>query len=517
MEENEKSQGTARELDLRHLLTLLLNKSWIVALAAAGCAVVMLVISLYFLTPQYQSSAMFYVNNSSISLGDTSLSIDSGDITAKRNLVEVYLIILESREHLVDVIDYSGVDRTYRELQDMITASSVNSTEIFKVVVTSPDPEEARQIASAIEKTLPKRITKIIDGTSAQIVDTAIKASAPSSPNHVRNAIIGLLIGFVLSVAAIVLRAVFDVTIRAEEDVQLSCAHPVLAAVPDMNAQSKGGYYYYGKYGHSSKKKNANAQNGEAETVLYGPGISFAASEAYKLLRTKLQFSFVDDRDCHIIGISSAMAGEGKSLSSINLAYSLAQLEKRVLLIDCDMRRPSLDAKLPIEKVPGLSNYLTRQVHKAEVIQKYKTEECEFDVISSGRNPPNPIELLSSERMAEALKQLSDSYDYIILDLPPVGEVSDALVAAKLVDGILLVVRQDYCNRTALSAAVSQFGFVDARILGVVLNCAVDNGGRYGKRYRGYRGYYRRYYGRYYKSYEGSYLSAHRDGAQEKK
>jgi capsular exopolysaccharide synthesis family protein len=164
------------------------------------------------------------------------------------------------------------------------------------------------------------------------------------------------------------------------------------------------------------------------------------------------------------------------------------------------MRRPSLSVKLPIQKIPGLSNYLTRQVHKEEVIQKYTTEECSFDVISAGRNPPNPIELLSSERMQKALDQLRASYDYIILDLPPVGEVSDALVAAKLVDGILLVVRQNYCNRTVLNEAVNQFGFVDTRILGVVLNCTTDGGSRYGKRYRSYK--------RYYSRYEGSYMAA---------
>jgi capsular exopolysaccharide synthesis family protein len=196
------------------------------------------------------------------------------------------------------------------------------------------------------------------------------------------------------------------------------------------------------------------------------------------------------------------MAGEGKSLSSVNLAYALAQLDKRVLLIDCDLRRPSLAAKLPIKKVPGLSNYLTRQVGMDEILQTYtgEGEECSFNVIAAGRNPPNPIELLNSNRMQKALDQLRESYDYIILDLPPVGEVSDALVVSKLVDGVLLVVRQNYCNRNLLSAAVKQFTFVETRILGVVMNCAEEDNGAYGKYYRGYR--------RSYSRYEGSYLAA---------
>jgi capsular exopolysaccharide synthesis family protein len=164
------------------------------------------------------------------------------------------------------------------------------------------------------------------------------------------------------------------------------------------------------------------------------------------------------------------------------------------------MRRPSLSVKLPIKKTPGLSNYLTRQVHKEDVVQRYATEDCAFDVISAGRNPPNPIELLSSSRMNKILDQFHPSYDYIILDLPPVGEVSDALVVGKLVDGILLVVRQNYCNSKALSDAVTQFEFVEARILGVVMNCSNETTGRYQKYYRGFRGYTSRY--------EGSYISA---------
>ena len=501
MSEKAVRKESATEIDLRRLGSALLRKSWLIIIASVLCAVLALGFTHYFVTPQYQSSTMFYVNNSTLSLNDVSLS--SGDISTRKDLVDSYIVILNSRDFLTDVKDYAGIDHSVGKLREMISAASVNSTEIFEVVVTNPDPNEARKIAHAIEELLPKRIASIIEGSSAKVVDTPIVAVNPSSPSYPKNVIIGFLVGLLFSTALIALREQFDVTIRAEEDVRQSCTYPVLAEVPDMQAQSKGGYYY-----RDTQKRPTGAITGEKETVLVGNGISFAASEAYKLLRTKLQFSFVDENDCHIVGVSSAMAGEGKSISSVNLAYSLSQLEKRVLLIDCDMRRPSLNAKLPIQKVPGLSNYLTRQVHKDEVIQKYTTEECSFDVISSGRNPPNPIELLSSERMQKALDQLRQSYDFIILDLPPVGEVSDALVAAKLVDGILLVVRQNYCSRTALNAAVEQFDFVDTRILGIVLNCTTEGSGRYGKHYKSYK--------RYYSRYEGSYMAATKAARHEK-
>ena len=180
-------------------------------------------------------------------------------------------------------------------------------------------------------------------------------------------------------------------------------------------------------------------------------------------------------------------------MSAVNLAYTTSQLGKRVLLIDCDMRRPSLADKLPINKQPGLSDYLTGQINAENLLQYcgIKDDAQAFHVISSGRTPPNPMELLSSARMERMLMRLKESYDYIILDLPPVGEVGDAMAAAKLTDGMLVVVRQDYCNRLALNSAVRQFEFVDAKILGVVFNCVSEEG----------RGYYQKYYRRYYRKY----------------
>ena len=503
MNEKEKEKASGREIDLRQLLTGLLKKSWIIVLVSVICAALTFLGTYYFITPQYRASSVFYVNNNTVDIGNVELGLSSGDITARKSLVDSYIVILKSRSTLLQVIDYAGVNMSYGALRGMITAGSVDGTEIFQVVITSPDPYLSEKLANAIAHILPNRISNIITNTEAKVVDTAVVPSAPSSPSYSKNTTMGFLIGLVLSMGIVVLWELFDVTIRTEEDVTSCCPHPVLASVPDMLNQSKGGYYY------RDGNARTGALSGDKKPVLVGPGISFAASEAYKLLRTKLQFSFVDEQDCHIIGVSSALAGEGKSLSSINLAYAMAQLEKKVLLVDCDMRRPSLNAKLPIQKVPGLSNFLTRQVSKQEVIQKYTTEECEFDVVASGRNPPNPIELLSSERMTKVLEELRADYDYIILDLPPVGEVSDALVATRLADGILFVVRQNYCDRNALGAALDQFRFVDTRILGVVLNCTTEDARRYGKRY--YRGY-RRYYSRY----EGSYMSAAKANKRDK-
>lgn len=501
MDEKMMHKNEEVEVDLGRLLQAVWNRIWLVAMVAVLTTAIALVGTLMFITPQYQSSAKFYVNNGSLSLGDFSLS--AADLSASKGLVNTYIVILGTRETLNDVIDYAGVDMTYGQLKEIVTAASVDDTEIFQVTVTHPDPVIAEKLANAIAQILPKRIDTIVEGTSAKVAEAAVIASSPSSPNYVKNSIIGLLVGAVLTVAAIIIRELVDVTVRAEEDIARVCGHPVLAAVPDMTAPTKGGHYQRGGYG---ERKNGNGA--PLEPVLIGNDISFAASEAYKLLRTKLQYSFADEGNSRVIGISSALTGEGKSLTSVNLAHSLSQLDKKVLLVDCDMRRPSLSAKLPISKRPGLSGYLTSQNSLEELIQDCNIpgDETAFKVIASGQNPPNPIELLSSARMSRLLDKLRETFDYIILDLPPVNEVSDSLAVAKKVDGILMVVRQHYCQRPALSGAVRQFDFVDGRILGVVFNCTISESGRYG--------YYRRYYRKYYKygykygyKYEGSYLS----------
>ena len=264
------------------------------------------------------------------------------------------------------------------------------------------------------------------------------------------NTLISFLLAFVLAIGVIVLREIFDITIRAEEDITQICDHPVLAVVPDMNAPSKGGYY-------ERKKSDTKTSSPKAQPELIGGGISFGAAEAYKLLRTKLQFSFANENDSRVIGISSALSGEGKSLTSVNLSYMLSQLDKNVIPIDCDMRRPTLAEKLSISKRPGLSNCLSGQTSLEKIIQNcgIRDDEEAFDVVAAGPNPPNPVELLSSARMMQVIEQLRKVYDYIILDLPPVGEVNDAMAVAKGSDGILLVVRENHCTSGACGCGAS--------------------------------------------------------------
>ncbi len=216
----------------------------------------------------------------------------------------------------------------------------------------------------------------------------------------------------------------------------------------------------------------------DAEATI-GSRRSFAMTEAHKRLRTNIMFSFTDESECHVIGVTSAMAHEGKTTTSINLAYDLMKAGKKTLLIDADMRLSRVAHFLEVNRAPGLSNVLVGNQNVKAAIQ-YSNIHDEMEVITCGDFPPNPTELLSSKRFAGMIEALRDEYEYIVVDLPPVAEVSDALIASKVVDGMIVVVRQDYVDKRLLDDTIHQLNLSDARVIGMVLTCALY-GTKYGK------------------------------------
>ena len=267
--------------------------------------------------------------------------------------------------------------------------------------------------------------------------------------------------------------------------------------------------YYYGNYNYYNSKtaysSGKDIDHGNDIKVI-GHALNFASREAYKQLRTNLDFSLADVEGCRCIGITSPMRGDGKSLTAINLSFSLAEDGYKVLLIEGDMRIPTIARKMNLDKKTGLSNILssTDSFYKMDIIDVGDDTQEKFNLVIAGSIPPNPQELLGSKRMAELIEFLKKKYDYIILDLPPVTAVADALVASKILDGMLLIVRHDHTERGALSESIRQLEFSGIRILGFVFNAANNDDSGYSRRYK-YR--YRRYknyrYG--YNSYNNGY------------
>ena len=252
------------EIDLLKLAKVLWRKIWVILI----CAVVLGIAGYYWtyrkMYTSYRSSALLYVNNNSVSLGSAKLSISSGDIKAVNNLMETYSIILNSRNTLTEIIEETGIPFTYEELKSMIKSETVNDTAIFKITVTTPDPELSAHLANSILEVLPGKIATIIEGASAQIVDYAVTGEPVVNGNPIKTAAIGALIGIVLSCGVIIFLSLIDTKIRNEEYLLENFKDiPVLTSIPNLNENEKGGYYGYRKQpSKSSEKLHVNSGNG---------------------------------------------------------------------------------------------------------------------------------------------------------------------------------------------------------------------------------------------------------------
>lgn len=231
----------------------------------------------------------------------------------------------------------------------------------------------------------------------------------------------------------------------------------------------------------------------------------FSVVEAYKTIRTNLQFSLTKKTGNTII-ITSTLPRDGKSTVVANVGVAFAQIGVKTLIIDADLRKPRMNKFFNIPAVPGLSNHLAGLAPLSEVVQS--TNYPNLHVIPSGILPPNPAELIASTAMDRLVESMKEQYDVILMDTPPANIVSDAVVATKFADGVILVVRHSVTTHPDVARAIKSFELVNAKIIGLVLN-AVDYSKIYGKRYGSY-GKYGKYssYGKYgayggYGSYGG--------------
>lgn len=254
-----------------------------------------------------------------------------------------------------------------------------------------------------------------------------------------------------------------------------------------------------GIFSKKHKGKQFSARE-TAENRTLHKNLEFTATEQYKLIRANLDFTLLDNDRCPVIGVTSSIRGEGKSTTAVNLAYVFAERGNKVLLIDGDLRIPSIAKKLNIESTPGLADLLRGKGMQESEFQSYLLSN--WYVLPAGDIPPNPSELLGSKRMGTGLSKLREVFDYIIIDLPPVNLVSDAISISEYLSGMVVIVREEYTTKKELEHCFRQLKLAGVTILGIVMNESNPEGlmqskyGKYGK-YRKYR--YYKYY-KYYSS-----------------
>jgi capsular exopolysaccharide synthesis family protein len=339
-----------------------------------------------------------------------------------------------------------------------------------------------------LQKTNQANIRVAEQENNMSLAEPAEVPGGPIGPNRLR----GLLISVFLSLAAGVGVAFFleylDNTIKTVEDVGRYAQLPALSVIPAISEVTSAASV-------SKKMKGALAGGANVNEALAKPDHSFlfsarsSAAEAYRVLRTSVLLSTAGSPPRTIL-VTSGQPGEGKTTTVINTAISLAQLGASVLVVDGDLRRPSAHKMFEISQSQGLSTYLSREIELEPLIQKLQIPN--LSLLPCGPVPPNPAELISSEKMKTMVRELRSKYDHILIDSPPLMNVTDPVILSTLVDGVILVVHGGRSSRQVVQRTRQELTSVGAKIFGVVLN-NVD------MRREGYDSYhyYSRYYGRY--------------------
>lgn len=253
--EQKKSNAISKDyyvIDLAHVAKYVWHRIWAVAVTGVLAAAIAFSFAAFVITPTYSSSIMLYVNNSSFTVGDLGFSISSSEISAAQSLVKTYTVLLKNRTTLEKIIDETKVNYTWEELYEKIEAAPVNETEIMEVTVTTNDPYEAEKIANGIAKVLPKRVSEIVEGSSMEVVDSAIANTKKVAPSITKYTAIGFVLGVFLSLALLVILSLLDNTIHDEEYILNNYGYPILAKIPDLLDSGTKKYSYYNSYQKSN-------------------------------------------------------------------------------------------------------------------------------------------------------------------------------------------------------------------------------------------------------------------------
>ena len=429
-------------MELRTYLLALRKHWWIVLLATVICTLAAGV-AYIFTPPVYSSSVTFYV---STPLSDGNNPLSAGQFAQAR--VNSYVALLQSEELASRVIRNQQLTVTTAELRKEIEATAELNTVLVTAEVRDVDRTRSLAIARGIANTFGLMVDELDNqGRGANVVTISAVSGPTLAPLPVQPLKriyggLGLLAGLALGAAIAIARETLDQSVRNPQTAGALLSAPVIGVI-DFDPEAK---------------KNP---------LLIGETASSVRAESFRQLRTNLQF--IDaTRSADVLLVTSSVPDEGKSLTAANLAISFVEFGDRVLLIEADLRRPSLWSYFGVEREVGLTNVLVGQTEVSGAIQAWGNDG--LHILPSGPLPPNPAELLGSRAMVDVITELRLTFDKIIIDTPPLLPVTDAALCSAAADGVVLIIRSGKTHRSQVTSAVNALNQVNARMLGSILN-----------------------------------------------
>ena len=464
-------ESGARQINIKKLIFYLLKRCWLIIL----CAVIGFV-GLYWYAADYQkdtytASATVYVLNGNPNVVNYQYT-NTSDLNSAVALLETYKVVIKSTKVMSVVserliADYPGITPGF--IASTLSMGSVSETGVFRIRSTTTNAKLSADICNAVVDVAPAEIIRVVAAGNMEVIDYAEAPYYPDERSPMKKGLIGALAGAFLAAALLVLLFLLNRKVTDTEDLTDNYTPPVLAEI-----------------------RREKVKGTDPARLLLDSGSEMEQVESYAKLRMNLLYTLAG-KEKKAVAVSSAIAGEGKSTITANLAISCAMSGKKVLLVDADIRRACQRDHFKYEEdTPGLSEVLIGESTWQDAVILSGREN--LDILPAGHAAPNPAELLSLPALSAALLEMEHQYDLVLLDTPPINVVSDPLTLSSYVAGCVMVIRQDYSDHREIRKALISAEMAGMNILGFTFyGEKLKQGKYYGKKY------YKKYYSRYEK------------------
>lgn len=453
--------GIMKKTDYKNILNIVLRKKKNIGIIILISLIIGAIFSFGIIKKEYKASTTLILGRTTYISEDmkneqlTSGQVTSSEIKMSSEIISTYEELVKSNTSIKEIKESLNIEISQQELRDSIEIRRVDKTNLVEITVKSNDSNLTASVANKSAEVLAKKVKEIYKISQMYIIDPAQTPDAPYNVNYVRDFAIALILGVIASVVYIVLLVKYDTTIKSAEDIEEDFGIKILSAIPNKKEK---------------KQALENLINFEDEKS--------SILDSFKTLRTNVQFLNINNKSNKVMLITSCFTGEGKSYVAANLATVFAKAGKKVILIDMDMRVGVQGRIFGIPNHLGISNYLsgidTNGMEINERINSYikETSIKNLNVITSGTVPPNPTDLLSSEKLPELIKDLSVFYDIILIDGAPTLPVADSLILSTIAGSTILVAAEEKTKNDELKKAKRDLQNVGGRLIGVVLNQA---------------------------------------------